>query len=1021
MKILKFFFIFWAIFFSIKISAEFREIVIEDFESGSCTLLSYPGEDMEPDAWTLDTNNTPNQNSDYSLKIFGNSWKIEEIEPTMIDSNDVWQISEYIEDKGEIHGFGLSDGNNELLYSLDGEEELNIEEWVVAYQGAFPEGEWVNFQLPVADDWMARFDYLPTVTEIIFLNDNDASYGVVYFDNVINITEDLPVAPIVNISYSIGRVQKNSKGERNVNVQFDCEITDPDSDQHTFNWNFGDGNSSNIQNPLHNFIIEDDHAYTVHLDVLDETELFGFASCQIEVDEGTSSFPLTINFVGDIMLGRHYEDPGGIIPVQGVETIFEPTLSILGEDADISVANLECPLTTHYVHHPTKTIYFKGDPDNAAGLSYAGIDLVCLANNHVIDYMLEGMQETKQTLDDYDILYSGAGANSYEAYQPLFYSKKGVSLSFLRSSDRTGQYNNYQPYLQAGYNKFGFAYMTPYYVREQIQEVKDVSDLVIVETHSGSEYSTAPGANYDFADVFAGWDEKDFSQDEDYTPRIDVPHMWDVEIRHFFIDSGADIVICHHPHVIQGVEMYNGKLIAHSLGNFIFDLSYFETFPTMTLKAKIDERGFYEYSIKPAFIDDYIPQIAEGELGNYILDYIAMKSKEMNTYLYVDRENVEAFVITDTLTMNTRTEHYERQLYFEQIDDHYVSQVIQLPKNGNISSIDHILPFGNYEYRVGRELVWFGNYEDEGASMWNINSSNEWFDDNTFYEGERSLCIHQNDYNGYNIITNMENRMIKRSDGKYSVHGYIKTENAEDVTVQARFYQSRTSGYMLGLDNLDLINGDTDWHYYYRELDIPGNTNFIDVVANSECPNSGEGYAWFDNTGLIEWEAWEEINYASADVLNPNDYYYLQIRSEEPLERGSVEFTETNYSEHLVSSKPNDIPSPDQAHLYQNYPNPFNPAAAGAGRSLTTTIAFSTNQDNVLDTRIEVYNIRGQKVKVLVPSESNTISKVGKNKKYFTNWDGTDENNHTVASGIYLINLKINGKSVDTIKGVLIK
>ncbi|NQT65263.1 MAG: CapA family protein, partial [FCB group bacterium] len=66
--------------------------------------------------------------------------------------------------------------------------------------------------------------------------------------------------------------------------------------------------------------------------------------------------------------------------------------------------------------------------------------------------------------------------------------------------------------------------------------------------------------------------------------RIDIPHMWDIEIRHHMIDSGADLVICHHPHVIQGIEVYNGKVIAHSLGNFVFDLSYLETFPTMIQK-----------------------------------------------------------------------------------------------------------------------------------------------------------------------------------------------------------------------------------------------------------------------------------------------------------------------------------------------------------------------------------------------------------------------------------------------------
>ncbi len=979
-----------------------REIPIEDFESGEIILTSYPDQDMQPDAWELTSENTYNTLSQYALKLYGNTWKVEAIEPVTVEDNDVWQIACFIEDKGEIQGFGIGDGTNELFYSLDGTEMMNIEEWIPVYQGAFGEGEWNIFQLPIADDWFAWFEYLPQITELIFVNDNDAGSGIVYFDNIYNITEDLPIPPEIEISYEIGTVYRNSDYLRSVNVQFYSEVTDPDSDEHTFLWFFGDDSSSTLQNPVHNFIVEDDHSYTVHLQVTDDTDLSGYSTCQIDVDEGSSSFPLTMNFAGDIMLARGYEN--SIIPNLGVEAIFEPTLSILGENADITVANLECPLTTHNIHHPTKTIYFKGAPENVAGLAYAGIDLVCLANNHVIDYMLEGMQETQSTLDQYGIRYSGAGANSYEAYKPLFYSRKGVNLVFLRSSDRTGQYNNYQPYLQAGYNKFGFAYMTPYYIMEQIAAVQDYADLIIVETHSGSEYSTAPGANYDFIDVFAGWDEKDFAEDEDYTPRIDIPHMWDIEIRHHMIDSGADIVVCHHPHVIQGVEIYNGKLIAHSLGNFAFDLNYFETFPSMILNTSIDEDGFNSFSLKPVFIDDYIPQIATGDLGRHILNYIKMKSKELNTYLSVDLQEIEANVILDTLNMLIENEQYTEDLNFSFTGEEYISQIIHLPQWGNISSIDVISPENNFEFRVGRELIWFGNYEDEGASIWNVNSENEWLDDSEFYEGELSLCIHQNSANGYNIITNLENRMKKRSDGKYSVHSYVKTENCEGVMVQARFYSSRTSGTLLGQDNFEPVSGDTDWTYYFAEIDVPENTNYFDLVANNDPPVSGDSYAWFDNTGLIEWEEWQQKTTSPDVVINPNDYYYLQIRTNELPPFSTVQFTHTAYEENPVAINENNVPKPKNAVLNSNYPNPFNPQ---------TTISFSTKGTEG-KINIAIYNIKGQKVKTL-------IDEVVTAGDHTLIWDGKNSHGRNVSTGIYFYKMEYNGKYINTKKCLLLK
>ncbi|MDP8269073.1 MAG: CapA family protein [Candidatus Tenebribacter davisii] len=978
-----------------------REIQIENFESGEVSLTSYPDEDFQPGAWEVTTENPSSPSSQYVLKLYGNTWKVEAIEPVIIDSNDVWEVSCFIENKGEIQGFGVSDGTNELLYSFDGLEEMNIEEWIPVYQGAFSENEWHIYQLPIADDWLAWFEYLPEISEIIFINDNDAGSGIVYFDNIFDISDDLPISPEVEITFEIGTVYLNEDDLRSVNVQFYSEVTDPDSDEHEFLWYFGDDSISIQQNPVHTFIVEDDHLYTIQLQVTDDSFHEGYATCQVEVDEGPSSFPLTINFVGDIMLARGYEN--SIIPNLGVEAIFEPTLPILGEDADITDANLECPLTTYNIHHPTKTIFFKGNPANAAGLAFAGIDLVCLANNHTNDYMLEGMQETQNTLDQYGIRYSGAGADSYEAYKPLFYSKKGVNLAFLRSSDRTGQYNNYQPYLQAGFNKFGFAYMTPYYITEQINAVQDNADLIIVETHSGSEYSTTPGANYDYTDVFNGWNEKDFAEDEDYTPRIDIPHMWDIEIRHHMIDSGADLVICHHPHVIQAVEVYNGKLIAHSLGNFAFDLNYFETFPSMILKASIDEDGFNSFCLKPVFIDDYIPQIATGELGKHILNYIKMKSKEVNTYLSIDPVEMQANIILDTLSMLIENEQYSENLEFTFNGNEYISQVIKLPEWGDISSIDEITNGNDFDFRVGRELVWFGNYEDEGASVWNINSNDEWLDDSEFYEGELALCIHQNAANGYNIITNLENRMKRRSDGEYSIHGYVKTENCEGALVQARFYNARTGGSLLGSDNFEAVSGETDWTYYASEIEVPGNTTYFDIVTNNDPPISGDSYAWFDNVGLIEWEDWQPKTSMPDPVVNPNDYYYLQIRIDNMPLNSVAHFTHTSYETNPVSIENNEVPTTKNAILHSNYPNPFNP---------DTNIRFTLKETG--KTKITMFNIKGQKVKTLINEELLAGS-------YIIDWNGTNSQNKKVSSGIYFYKMEYKEKLIDAKKCLLLK
>ncbi len=979
-----------------------RYEIIENFDDGEIELYSFPGEDNDPGGWALDQLNTYN-NSLYSLRLVGNTWKIEDIEPTVIDSGNVWQIAIFVQEISEIQGFGLMDSSNVLFYSIFGTQMLDIEEWVPVYQGAFEEETWNLIQLPVADDWFAWFDYYPTITSIVFVNDqDDGEPGVVYFDEILNITEDLPVPPEIEITYEIGEIYRKQNGQRNVDVQFYSEVFDPDSEDFLFSWSFGDDSTSVEQNPLHTFLVEDDHPYTVLCEVSDTTDCYGQAVCQIEVDEGETTFPITVNFVGDVMLARGYND---LIDAIGVEAIFEPTLDILGNAADITVANLECPLTTHWEHHPTKSIYFKGSPEYVAGLTYAGIDVITLANNHVYDYMLPGIQETQQVLEDNNILYSGAGADSYEAYLPLFFNKSGVNIAFLASSDRTGQYNNYQPYLQAGFNKPGFAYMTPYYVQKQIQEVQDVADLIVIETHSGSEYSTEPGENYDKSNPLYQYEET-FPEDEEYTFRLDIPHMWDIEIRHFMIDEGADLVICHHPHIIQGVEVYNGKLIAHSLGNFAFDLSYAETMPTMILNSKIDENGFYGYSLTPVFIDDYIPQRAEGELGLHILDQIAGRSKNMNTYLHVDREEITASVIFDTLNMEINTENYVEILSLTVDNGEWISSPLKLARNGHISSINSVTPENNWHYRLGREIVWFGNCEDEGCTLWNLNSDDEWYDETEFYEGERSICHRRYPDSGDNIVTNFTNRLKRYSDGDFTLHGYFKTQNGSNVTIEARYYQTRSDYPWIDTENIGvLVDGDTGWNFYWKNLDVPGNCNFFDIRTNSDMPASGEALSWFDNVGIIEWSDWETFE-DYAEIENPSDYYFLQVKAGTQLGHAILDYTEKNYGEGPVVHNDDQVPEiSSKGRLVANYPNPFNPS---------TTISFQLISEHTESTEINIYNIKGQKVKQLVSDQRSA-------GQYSVIWDGLDDIGKPVGSGIYFYNLRIDGKSIDTKKCLLVR
>ncbi|PKN73008.1 MAG: hypothetical protein CVU50_04425 [Candidatus Cloacimonetes bacterium HGW-Cloacimonetes-3] len=955
---------------------------IENFDSGEVILSSWATEDINPDSWSMDTN-TPD-GSAYCLKLYGNMWKYQEINPHAVDSVGIIQLKVKTSSGGRIQGIGFTDGVNQLFYSFAGTAILDLETWIPVYQGAMTSGVWNAYLLPLASDWQAFFEYLPTITGLIYVNDSDGtSNKTMYIDAIEDISSDIPVAPQVSIIAGVPVYAKQ------VGISFESVVFDPDSSIFSYEWTFGDSTTSVEANPMHWFTCYDAHSYTVSLKVRDDTGKYGYASTDVTVDPGPSSLPLTMNFVGDVMLARAYESGGGIIQTQGVNAIFAPTKPIYGDVADVSVANLEVVLSNMGTPHPTKSVIFRGNPANISGLVYAGIDVVSTANNHTLDYGVLALQQMRGLLDSNGIIHSGSGVNTYDAYQPAFINQKGLNIAFLRSSDRTGQYNNAQPYLQAGYDKPGFAYMTPYYIQQQLEAVESVADLKIVEMHGGSEYSLSPGSGYDKGNPFA----LDL-EDEDYNYRSDVPHQWDIDIRHSAIDSGADLVIVHHPHIIQGLEVYNNKLIAHSLGNFVFDLDYPETMPSMILYADAYEDRFDNFSIKPVFIDGYIPKPATGELGLHILDYLAMRSRELNTRLWVDKNSMQARVLMEDDNPSICTSPCS---IYKSLDSHVPgfnqTAPINLPRMGSISDITSIEPAGNAQIRLGAEKIWYGNFEDEGSSFWAppLYSSTE------FVDGSKSAWL---SVVGSGSVTSTIPKRTKIYDNsrKYSLHGWIKTENSGGSTITIRYFSARTSGSALSSENICIpITGTNDWAFFHQEITIPSNGYYYDIRL-SHIGSYGVSNSWFDNVGLIEWTSWADP-WDLSNIPWPNNYYWIQARSLLDMKSLCISFNEKSFYNtppEIIAPLGTPIPS------LSVYPNPFNP---------TTTIScYLPIAGNV---SVEVYNIKGQLVKKLIHGYLN----IG-NHQFI--WDSEDDNNRKVSSGIYFLRIQ-SGKHCVVKKMVLMK
>lgn len=980
-----------------------RHVVLADFESGSAPLTGYPDEDYDPNHWEVQSDNTYD-GSAYALRIWGNSWKQLEIAPYALDEGTVLGAALYVEERAELNAIGFGDGSgNILFYVVDGSQLQLSDRWNVVYQGFYPVEDWHDYRFPVGRDWNDTWHYLPQITQIIFVNDRDQSMrGATVFDEIYDVTEDQPVAPVVQIQKVVGPARElppdpqSSAGTRyRVEVQFQALVHDPDSPAHTFRWDFGDSTQSTEQNPSHGFTIQDDHTYTVSLDVTDEAGLLGRDTTQVAVEAGGEGGLASINFTGDVFLGRNYDSDGGLIDQYGVEYLFEPTLPVLGLDADVTLVNAEVAFTDRGEPHPSKSVVFRTRPQNVAGLVFAGIDIASTANNHIIDYGCEGLEQTQAVFDSVGLVYAGSGINEYFALQPCYYTHEGVRLGFVNQCNRTGRQYNEQPFFDAGYDKCGLGYWLEPNLDRALAQAESLADIVIAFPHSGEEYELSPPRNGGGApgptkvtdiELCPPFIPEDQALDPDF--RI-WPGMADRQLRYHAIDQGADAVLNAHPHVLQGFEVYQGTLIAHSLGNFMFDLSYAETLPSMVLRASFDKDGISGWTFRPVFIDRWIPRPATGRLGREILDRLADYSRVLGASVGVYPEEMRGRIFMDpaqaetdvTLTPGTQALHEEAGAF--------VSSPIELAGHGSLSRITDLqgAAVSGAQVRVGREVLWFGRFEqDEGYHMWNLDSGDEWLDDTHYYEGAHSLELHRQQGDETDVGTQLDRHLPVADSLEYGICGWMRTENAVNARFAVRFYDSRYSWNVMATENVvEGISGTTEWTYYARDFAAPEDAAFFNVRSRLDRPDQGDAYAWFDDLRVIEWQPWQDLS-LPLEIPYPNNYRFLEVRVPEYAESVTVVYEETCLSDDGFSAAPEPPePRPVEVRWAGASPNPF-PSG--------TTIRYRLG--GVAKVDLAVFDPSGRVVDHLV---RDAVQRPG--------WHRVAWPERPVPAGVYFVRLKV--------------
>ncbi|WP_310832620.1 CapA family protein [Paenibacillus pedocola] len=274
-----------------------------------------------------------------------------------------------------------------------------------------------------------------------------------------------------------------------------------------------------------------------------------------------SGATVKLNFAGDVIFSGKVAD---LLQKKGYDYSYSALDGMFQKD-DLTIVNLETPITTGGVGAENKQYVFKGAPQALDALKSAGVDAVNLANNHTLDQGEQGLLDTLNNLSTRGIPYVGAGKNSQEAYTAQYFERNGIKIALLGFT-RVIPHSDWM----AGASKPGVA--SVYDSMEALKTIsaaKKKADLVVVVVHWGKERVE----QYDAAQQTLG---------------------------RSFIDAGADLVMGGHPHVLQGIEPYKGKWIAFSTGNFIFTRSTTAaTWETAVFQAECGITGQCSLTLHP--------------------------------------------------------------------------------------------------------------------------------------------------------------------------------------------------------------------------------------------------------------------------------------------------------------------------------------------------------------------------------------------------------------------------------------
>lgn len=669
--------------------------------------------------------------------------------------------------------------------------------------------------------------------------------------------------------------------------------------------------------------------------------------------EGPGGQRTVMHFGGNFMMGRRYQDPTSpdtpvVDDEESARAVVADIAPLFGL-ADLVSINFESVVGTLADDdaYPGKRFLLQSPPQTMAALDELGVNVATLGNNHINDWLEAGVASTIRNFESAGIAHPGGGTTADEALQPALIDTGAVRIGVVSMTTVTGDYVNdslpsatapvpaaitEEDEWQYEARTFGFgdaddsayvatskrrpgaiwelydgleAELPPGDAADLWQDIArvypELQDWVARRGHGGAaRYSRsaveesvaaarASGADLVVVQLHGGFQFAEVSSD-------------------FFgratraaVDAGADLVIGHHPHVLQGFEIYENTLIAYSLGNFVFDQDFLVTHPSVVLRTVFEGTELLEATLYPVMLANYRPV----PVGGYIADRILRQITEASL------QDAESIRLPDLRIGSSRT---ATPVTATVASNQGRGTIVTLNANttaklslaaGTPLALDNTLvriDDATTGLLIGRDLFGYGDLEDvqadgvvEGGLEWSLppdsleinldSPAGPW----TARLNRTAQHLVETTARTAARVSMPAHRWFDETgqpvDGiaTYSVRVWAKRVGAGIPFVRVIAYnfddtdptREPKSASLETIDiELPLVN-DGEWHELWVEVPaLPAGTNSALVAVGLAPPESQSGSVWIDGMAVVEWRQADLVpldSWVAADYIQSSN------------------------------------------------------------------------------------------------------------------------------------------------------